>query len=266
MAETRKNKTTPLETSTRVLIVVAVFAAAVLVIFLTGLLLAGGPLLDQLMGLMPDPTSHRDPGLGGGWQDDPIFSSAVAPRQEEIIYYDEDAWNDATGEWAEGTNDFFQGMSDSATEGTDSALGTISSGVDLGMNWIGSFWKGATILFVIIGVSISVATAINVIEENYIVAAIIAIVLSGAFLVGSVGTYYLALDGYFLHLILFGALAAFFIFEGWGKTGYFSMLYGIMPAIVVTMWIWPDVWTLGGYGLWTTYADTISGWTAAIGV
>jgi len=194
----------------------------------------------------PDPSWMIDPNLAR--------TGASMARQQEIAY-GEDVWAPV-----EQTLD---DISASTTANTEAAGAATQGGIDLGMSWIGSFWDGATILMVLIAVAVSLGVAINVVEENYLVAGILALVLSGAAILGIVGAYFQIVDGMFLQAVLMGGIFAFFIYEGWGKTGFFAAVYVIWPGIVILAWIYPEIFLLGGYADLNVIGETVAGWSGA---
>jgi hypothetical protein len=160
-------------------------------------------------------------------------------------------------------NEALEGVGDATAANTEEAVETAQGGVDLVLNWIGTFVDGFTILLLLIVIGVSIGTAVNVIEENYLVAGILAAVLSGAALLGVVGAYYQLQGGMFAQVLLMGGIFAFFLLEGWGKTGFFSCFYVIWPGITILAWIYPEVFLLGGYADWHILADAVSSWTGA---
>lgn len=190
------------------------------------------------------------------WMLDPGLTrlSASVVRQQEIVYGD-DIWDPIS--------ETLDNIGDSTTENTEAAGAAAQGGIDLGMSWVGSFWDGATILMVLIAVAVSLGVAINVVEENYLVAGILALVLSGAAILGIVGAYFQVLDGMFLQVVLMGGIFAFFLYEGWGKTGFFASVYVIWPGVVILAWIYPQIFLLGGYADLNVISETIAGWGGA---
>lgn len=181
--------------------------------------------------------------------------SAALARQQEVVYGGDDVWAPISETMDE--------IGDATTANTEEAVETAQGGLDLVMQWIGSFVDGFTLLLLLISVAIAIGTAINIVEENYLVAGILAAVLSGAAILGVAGAYYQLLGGMFLQVALMGGMFAFFLFEGYGKTGFFACFFVINPGIVILAWIYPDVFLLGGWADWHIMADAVSAWTGA---
>jgi hypothetical protein len=223
--------------STIIFAVMVIALVALLVIAATGIAPVGIP-GDSFLGEIPDPG---------------LYTMTVV-RQQEIVYSD-DIWDPVS--------QTLDDIGQSTTENTEAAGAAAQGGIDLGMSWVGSFWDGATILMVLIAVAVSLGVAINVVEENYLVAGILALVLSGAAILGIVGAYFQVLDGMFLQVVLMGGIFVFFLYEGWGKTGFFASVYVIWPGVVILAWIYPQIFLLGGYADLNVISETVAGWSGA---
>ena len=272
MTKTEIYEPNPMKTSYKLLIALAFLATAALVIFLTGLLLAGCPLLDQIMEILPDPTSYDNPGLGGDWDPDPEFSSVAVSRQEEIIYYDQDAWNEGVSDSIGALNEFGQGMSDSFTTGTNDTLTGIAGTAQLINAWIGDIFMAGSIVIWIFGFTLGIATAATGVGKDSIKLLIIAAIAFIAVITFGIGfTYYQTMnEGYVTNLIWIGAFSGVYLYFDFKQRAIYALLLGIIPSAVIVVWIWPDAFAglVGGtrYFLWTTWQPQYYAWLASWGV